>query len=1032
MDEKILLKYQRRIDDFLSSVSDNLVYRDYIPLTVEAAITPEPVPFADRLNLDYHPVHERESWGYDWASAWFHVTAEVPEEFAGKELCLRFHVGGEALVFDENGVPVYGLTGYSVFDELYCKERMVIGSGFKAHDKVEYYIECAANGLFGCPLPRPHDVTTPVATCGVGSRLLKHMRLCIFDRDTWGMLLDMRILNGILKSCGLKDYRGKRMLKILTDAMDLFNYDCSNAPKVRAMLKEKAFSAPAEYSALTAWSVGHGHLDVGWLWPVRESIRKAARTFSSQIVLMEKYPEYVFGASQAVLYEMIKENYPALYEKVRHYVQSGRWEVQGGMYVEADCNLTSGESLVRQFLHGKNFFRDEFGVEVKNLWLPDVFGYSANLPQIIRKSGCDYFLTQKLSWNEFNTFPHNTFNWVGVDGTSVLSHFPPENNYNAFGSSEQRIAAANRFAEAGVMDAFMSLYGIGDGGGGASEDFVENNLRQKNLEGCPKVVFGRADEFFEHIKDLSSELPSWHGELYFELHRGTMTSQARVKRGNRKCEQSLSALEFLYSALPVKEYPAAELDKIWKNVLLNQFHDILPGSSIHMVYETAEKDHARILQRSEELARAAAGKLFEASEKGAVLVNTLSCDVCEAVELPESWGTAQVCDAEGKMVASQLEDGKVVTLLPLPGNSFNNITQAPGKAVPVAPLNDLVLENKLIRYEFNNSGQLISAFDKERNCEIMQAPGNVLSLYHDRPLNNEAWDIEVYYQHDKAGEWHGKLQSGFTGPVRSSLKFVYNNGQSAMEQQIFLRPGSKRLDFCTRIDWQENRMMLRTSFPVNVAASEAVYDIQYAYLKRPVADNTIYDRARFECCGQRYADISDSLGGVALMNDCKYGYRIKDNVMDLALLRSPRHPDARADIGEHFFTYSFMPHSADHVGSGVIDEAAALNRQPCCFDGFQTGAAQPLCRQIAGKGISLEITKKAERADSWIVRVVETAGKHSSGTLFWRDDNISIHETDLIEWADLGSVELNGKQQQITLKPFEIKTYMVSYGSKDK
>lgn len=1025
MDEKILQKYQSRIADFLRDISDNLVYRDYIPLTVEIAVTPSPVSFEKRLELEYHPVHEKETWGYDWASAWFHLTAEVPEKFAGKELCLRFHVGGEALVFDENGVPVYGLTGFSLFHQLYCKERMVIGSDFKAHEKLEYWVECAANGLFGCPLPQPHDTTTPVPTPGVGSRLLKHMRLCIFDRNTWAMLLDMRILYGILDSYGLKDYRGKRMLWILTQALELFNYDCGNAAKVRAFLAKEAFAFPAASTAPVAWSVGHGHLDVGWLWPVKESIRKAARTFSSQIVLMEKYPDYVFGASQAVLYKMIKENYPELYEKVRHWVKSGRWELQGGMYVEADCNLTSGESLVRQFLHGKNFFRDEFGIEVKNLWLPDVFGYSGNLPQIIRKSGCDYFLTQKLSWNEFNTFPHHTFNWVGVDGSSVLSHFPPENNYNAFGASDLRITAMNRFAEAGKINAFLSLYGIGDGGGGPSEDFVENNLRQRDLDGCPKVIFGRGDDFFEHIKDQSKNLPVWHGELYFERHRGTMTSQARTKRGNRKCEQLLTALEFLQSALPVENYPAMELDSIWKNILLNQFHDILPGSSIHMVYTTAEEDYRRILQQCDDIMRKAAAKLFTPAEKSAVLVNSLSCSVCETVEMPESWGNSAVIDENGNPVPGQLENGKVVIAPELSGNSFTAIQAQELPVEPVKVLEELILENELICYKFNRSGQLISAFDKKRACEVMSAPGNVLTFYHDRPLANEAWDVEVYYPQDRITVWHGETEGqGFSGPVRSVLNFVYRNGKTEMHQQVILRRNSSRLDFVTQVDWQENRIMLRTAFPVNVCSNEAAYDIQYAYLKRTTTDNTIYDQAQFECCGQRYADLSDRGGGAALLNDCKYGYRIKGNVMDLALLRSPRHPDAFADLGMHRFTYSFLPHGADHIEGGVIPEAASLNRQVLFFDHYTVANAEPLCRQLSGENISLEVTKKAEKSDAWVIRVVETAGSYSAGKLLWRKKPLKVYETNLVEWENFGDVELNGKIQEISLRPFEIKTFI--------
>lgn len=1025
MEEKILFNYQDRIEKFLHSNSDNLVYRDYVLLDAEVAVTENVIPFEDRLSLNYTKVHEKEHWGYDWASGWFRFTAEVPENFAGKELCLRIHLGSEGLFFDENGVPVYGVTGYSCFDELYCKERYVIGKNFKAGEKLEFYLQAAAHGLFGCALPRPHDLETPVHTIGSGTRLLKHMRLCIFDREMWAMLLDMRILYGIVKSYGLKDYRGKRLLRILSEALDIFNYDCRNAAKVREMLAEKAYSCKAASSAPLAWSIGHGHLDVGWLWPVSASIGKAARTFSSQIALMEKYPDYVFGASQAVLYRMVKENYPELYEKVRKYVASGRWEVQGGMYVEADCNLSSGESLVRQFLHGKNFFKDEFGIEVNNLWLPDVFGYSGNLPQIIRKSGCDWFLTQKLSWNNFNKFPHHTFRWQGVDGSTVLSHFPPENNYNAFGNSELRITAMNSFEESGIVDGFICLYGIGDGGGGPSEDFVENNLRQRDLDGCPKVVMGRADEYFKRLAAVENKLPMWKGELYFECHRGTMTSQARIKRGNRKSEQGLTALEFLSSSLELADYPAKELDELWKNVLLNQFHDILPGSSIHKVYEVAEADYARISQEIYRLMKSAAEKLFKPSENEAVLVNSLSVPYKNYLVLPESWKDKTPV-INGMELPVQLENGVPVAAVDLPPDSFTAVTVKNKKAPDAEKLDDLVLENELIRYTFAANGQLISAFDKERGEEVLAGAANVLSFYHDIPRANEAWDIEIYYPDDFAGEWCGEAAgNNFTGKVRSVLNFRYRTEKSVLTQQAVLGANSRRLDFITEVDWHEDRMMLRTAFPVNVFSDEAAYDIQYAYLKRKTNDNTIYERAQFECCGQRYADLSDGNCGAALLNDCKYGYKIKDNVLDLALLRSPRFPDAKADIGKHTFTYSFLPHSGNLVESSVMREAAVLNREVSIFDGMTTGNAEPFCRWLEGENISLEVVKKAEKADCRVIRMVETAGRRSKGKICWRNKDVKVWETNLIEWENGKAAEISDGIQEIELKPFEIKTFMV-------
>ena len=1027
MHEKFLINRQARINNFLSSVRDNLTYRNYIPLNAEVAVTAQPVSFADRLHLEYQPVHEKELWGYDWANGWFHFTAVIPENFAGKELCLRIHTGSEMLLFDDEGVPIYGLTGFSIFDQLYCKERFVIPRRFKAGEKVEFWMQSVAHSLYGCPLPNPENLSEINASSGCGTRLLKHMRLCIFDREMWGMLLDMRLLAGIMNSYAIADFRGKRMLQILNDALDIFNYDNNKASEVRRMLKEKAFFSPAGSSVPTAWATGHGHLDIGWLWPVPIATGKAARTFSSQIALLEKYPEYIVGASQAYLYRIIKENYPELYAKIKKAVAGGRWEVQGGMYVEADCNITSGESLIRQFLHGKNFFRDEFGVDVNNLWIPDVFGYSGNLPQISLKAGCGNFLTQKLSQNNFNQIPHHTFIWRGVDGSKLLGHFLPENTYAAFASSDQRIAAMNHFAEAGICDTFVSLYGIGDGGGGPSEDFVENNLRQQDLDGCPKTVFGRTDKFFENLARYRDKLPELRGELYFENHYGTLTSQSRTKRGNRYSEQLLPAVEFICSQIDLDHYPAEELDSLWKMLLLNQFHDILPGSSIHEVYEQTEKDYAHIASRCHILAGQAAEKLFIPAPGNAVLVNTLSVPYTRSVALPENWGNCTVEYDSGKTLPVQYENGRLYCLPELLPGSFTAIRRTMLPAPEVTPLDAPVLENELIRYQFNARGQLVSAFDKERNCQIMAACGNVLSLYHDRPLQYEAWNLEKYYPCDRLPDaLQADRFTGFAGEVRSVLTFDFKFGKSTMTQQVILHKNSKQLDFATTVDFQESRMMLRTEFPVNVYSHEAAYDIQYAYIKRPTGNNNIIEEAQIECCGQRYADLSDGNGGVALLNDCKYGYRIKDNVIDLALLRSPRYPDADADKGLHHFTYSFLPHNGSLTESGVISAGAALNRAPLLFDGFAAGNSQPVCRQISGDGISLEVVTKAEQAAALSLRVVETCGKNSSGILQYSADAPEVWECDLMEWNMLHKEKIDGNRQQITLKPFEIKTFMVT------
>ncbi|MBR2439341.1 MAG: alpha-mannosidase [Lentisphaeria bacterium] len=1020
MHDKIFEMYQQRIRILLDHEIEK-AYPQSVPLNTEYAVTEGPVTYANRLGLEYQTTKEGKDWGHEWQSAWMRVSAEVPESFAGKELCLRINTGGEALLF-ENGIPRFSFTDRCAFSENYYKDRYILDGTFSAGDKIEYWIEAVCNGMFGVNLPGAM-AKAPEAPLGTYTAKFKYLRLCVFDRELWQFLLDMAAANDLLNSYEKTHYRAKQLLHILNETLDCYGYDPANASAARKILAEKVFSCRAADSALTAYSVGHSHLDIAWLWPVRESIRKSARTFSSQLYLMEKYPGYIFGASQAQLYQMTKEHYPEIYAQIKERVKEGRWELQGGMWVEADNNIISGESAVRQFLHGKNFFMDEFGVDVRNHWLPDVFGYSAAMPQLIKKSGCDYFMTQKISWSKINQFPHHTFRWVGVDGSEVISHFLPEDTYNADGRPGQRKKAQDNFREGGYLPGFLSLYGIGDGGCGPKEEHVEGCLRMQNLEGCPKSVFSKASDFFEILKDYKYQLPSWNGELYLEVHRGTLTTHAKTKRNNRKCEQALTALEFLASHLPTEEYPAEKLDKAWKNVLLNQFHDIIPGSSIHQVYDVVEKEYAEILQMAEAETLAAGKKLFSAKADSAVLVNTLSTVWSGTVELPAHWAGSAVTDDKGNRYPAQTEDGRYFISVTVPPSSFLTLCKGAIFADRTNHSDERVLENDLIRYEFDSNGQLVRAFDKTCGKEVLSGPANLLSVYYDRPMGfADAWDIEIYYPHDfKEHPECVEISSRTSGPVRSRIDFTFKTGESTIRQRAILLSGSKRLDFETEVDWKERRTMLRTAFPVNVSAENAAFDIQYSFLKRSTFDNTSRDEAKFEVAGQRFADLSSDDYGAALLNDCKYGYKVKGSTLDLNLLRSPAFPDYLADLGTHKFTYSFLPHEGDLISSSVQAESAALNRTPILIDGVSAETFKPLCT-VDSSAVTLEVVKKAEKDHSIILRLVENHGKHSAAVLNLRDNGTRVSLTNLIEWECGESLPVENGSVSLKFTPFEIKT----------
>ena len=1010
MHPNIIKMYKERYNEFLLCLKKD-IYPDTTPLSATFACTDEPVKFTDRLTLEYKEIKQGEVWGSKWQSAWFNFTVEVPERFANKELCLRIHTGGEALLFDDAGEPVYALTGFSVYDANFYRDRYVIGKKTPG-TKLNYWIEGAANGLFGVILPDGRDLK-PLHKHGDFAPKIQRMELSVFDREVWELMIDMTVMESMMDVSTCDTRRGMRMLYEINKAIDIYNYNPANAAKTRQYLAEKVFSFPAASTAMTVTCVGHAHIDVGWFWPVRESIRKVARTFSTQLALMEKYPDYIFGASQAELYMMVKENYPALFERIKEKVREGRWEIQGGMWVEADCNLISGESMIRQFLYGKNFFMDEFGYEVRNLWIPDVFGYSASMPQIIKKSGCDYFLTQKISWSEVNKFPHNTFRWRGIDGSEVLTHFPPEDSYNALCTPKQRINAENNFKENMFLDEFISLTGIGDGGGGPSEEWLSRNERMKNWDGCPKARYGTAAGYFDRLAKHMDELPYWDGELYLEMHRGTLTTQAAVKKGNRYCEQALTALEFFASCGDLNDYPTAVIAKSYRDLLRNQFHDILPGSSIKLVYDRTLKEYAETLENCKTEMNRVAAKLFEIAPDCATVVNTLSVPWKGILDLPSGW---QGFDVEGAEAVNRNQ-----IRISVPPGSFTVLKKGAAKTCSRSKLTEPVLENELIRYTFALDGSLLSVYDKTCSRELMAQPGNIMALYKDLPPVYDAWETEIYYKRNEIGTMQGEWLGGSSDHVAAELNFVFKSEKSTMNQTIRLRPDSKRLDFITSVDWHEDHLMLRTEFPT-VIRGRAFFDIQYGQYERATHDNTSWDEAKYEVCGQKYADLSCSDFGMAILNDCKYGYRIKDGNISLSLLRSPKYPDFEADMGKHSFVYSLYPHEGDLSESEVCSEAAALNRTPFIAEGFAAPAAFDFPCRIKGEGVSLEIVKKAEKSNARIVRLVEYKGRFSKAELQFGKKIKKVSYTNLIEWESGDELPLLDQCTNITLKPYEIIT----------
>ena len=989
-------------------------------LSAEFGWSKEPTPFSERLNLDYKPIKEGEDWAKKWESAWFHLQGKVPENWAGESIAAELDFSGEGLVFDSEGIALQGITTGSIWDPNFSRTRVPLIDSSTGGEKIDLWVEAAANSLFGV-FTDPDPAQESPKRHGWFDAKVEKMQIGIFDKELWHLYLDVRILLGLVKRLDEKSVRRSRAILALNNCVNAFGDNLRRVKQARECLKTE-LSKPAAASDLNVAAIGHAHIDTGWLWPVRETVRKCARTYATQLSIIDNYPDYIFGASQPQHYQFVKDNYPELYERIKKAVKSGNWEAQGGMWVEADCNLISGESMVRQLLHGKNFFKDEFGVDVDNLWLPDVFGYSAALPQILKKSGINYFLTQKLSWSQFNEFPHHTFNWRGIDGTEILTHFPPENTYNSELDTEFLIPARDSFKEKDRIDEFISLFGVGDGGGGPKPENIELGRRMADLENSPKLRFDTAKNFFDRLNEHKDNVETWVGELYLELHRGTLTTHALVKKQNRKLEYKLRAVEMFWACLPLETYPSEELDSLWKKLLINQFHDIIPGSSINLVYQTTHKEYEEIHESCDGLINEAGQALFDDDPDSFVLANTLSYPWQGMVHVPESFSGYSILDENGQPVPLQETAGGFAAAVDLKPFSFTTFKKGDSVQSKMKMGEHLSLENDLIRYEFDNNGQLVSAFDKEVKKDVLNGAGNVLSLYEDRPNDWDAWDVDFYYR-DALLEMAAASNAvpGSTGDVVQEVKFSLSVGNSKIEQTVSLNPTSKRLDFDTSIDWKEKHKMLRVHFPVNVRSERASFDIQYGHVKRNTHRNTSWDKAKFEVVGHKYADLSDHDYGVALMNDCKYGYMVHDTILDLNLLRSPNNPDPDADQGTHEFTYSLFPHQYDLIRSAVLTESACLNQKPILFEGAGSEAKMPV--GLTGEGLELSVLKKAEKEDIWIIRIVETAGRQSTGSL---ELHGTITECDLMEMKDMGAPESVKSEMQVSLSAFEIKTYKIT------
>lgn len=962
-------------------------------------------------------------WGPAYRQVWFRLCGSVPRSWAGQEVVARLNVGGERTVWKGNS-PIFGVDG--------PHQHYRIAKSARGGERIELYVQAYANN----PEVRIHGIPPErkALTCDVGESVLS-----VFDTELWQFYLDCKFAFKLMKSLPAGTPAREHLLRGLNDAINLFD------PQRRQTLLQankavREASAPKltdRYHQLTP--VGHAHLDTAWLWPVEITQLKFAHTASTQLALMDEYPEYVFVHSQPAQYEWLEKRWPKLFERVKDKVASGQWEPVGSMWVESDMNLPGGESLVRQLLYGKRYFAKKFNIETKDLWLPDVFGYSAALPQLLAKSGVEYFLTQKISWNQFNRFPHNTFWWQGIDGTKIWSHFPPADTYNGNGEPGELQKHLTQHRDHARSDHGLYIFGHGDGGGGPTAEMIEMLRRGARGPGLPEIEWQKAIEFFEEAKAKSQDLPTWSGELYFELHRGTYTSQANNKKMNRTCEFLLRDLE-LISCFDTEfpgSYPQAQVERLWKTVLLNQFHDIIPGSSVTEVYEDSAKEYADVVDKAQNLLRERLERIATQQDTSKferpVALFQFAETVTEAKIKPPKGETPQSIVCQGEVLPVQSLDmfGEKSILFQAPEAALGGVVIGDLKATPAPVLPRLVSKNRRIENEhfsvrFDGHGNITSVVSQDDNVEFIE-PGslaNQFQIFEDKPTCWSAWDVDIFaLETQKNLVQSERFEVVEKGPVRVAMEIEKQFGKSRIIQRISLGP-TPGIRFDTQIDWHETEKMLKVAFPINVNATKATCEIQFGNVERPTHRNTSWDMAKFEICAQKWIDISEGDHGAALINDGKYGHDVLGNTMRMTLLRAPKAPDPTCDMGTHRFTYVLLPHFGAYNWSGVVQAGYALNApMRYRYLSKSKGEEKSPNRLIAcdDRNLVVEAVKKSEDSKALIVRLYECHNARGSAELSCGRRIKAAFLCDLLE-NELEELQIENGAVQFDYKPFEIIT----------
>ncbi|TDC10356.1 alpha-mannosidase [Nonomuraea longispora] len=968
------------------------LYPESVPLEVAVWHAPdEPVPVAEGLAATPEPIAAGDAWGVPWGTSWFTVTGTVPREWAGRTVEALLDLGFdedmpgfqcEGLVYLPDGTPVKGLNPRN--------QWVRVGAPVKGGEQVRLHVEAASNPVILGRHPFQPTRLGDKETAGSDPLYrLTRMDLAVFDDNVWQLVMDLEVLGELMHQLPVDGARRWELLRAVNRALDVVDLQDVNgtAAAARAELTG-VLSAPAVPSAHRVSAVGHAHIDSAWLWPLRETVRKVARTASNMTALLEDEPDFVFAMSQAQQWAWIKEHRPEVWAKVTKAVAAGRFVPAGGMWVESDTNMPGSEAMARQFVHGKRFFIDEFGVDNEEVWLPDTFGFAAGLPQIIKAAGSKRLLTQKISWSQTNTFPHHTFLWEGLDGTRIFTHFPPVDTYNCSMTGGELAHAARNFKDKGAARHSLAPTGWGDGGGGTTREMIAKAARVRDLEGSPAVTWETPADFFAKAEAEYPHPPVWAGELYLELHRATLTSQAKTKQGNRRSEHLLREAELWAATAAVRAgapYPYAQLDRIWKTVLLHQFHDILPGSSIAWVHREARRTYELVAEELNAVIDTAQRALAGDASGGTLVFNGA----------PHARGGVP---AGG---AARPEPGVQTSVRERDGGGH-------------------VLDNGLLRVEVDARGLVVSIYDVAAGRETV-APGRaagLLQLHPDFPNKWDAWDVDEFYRNSVTDLTEADGVSLVDGSVRVRRSF----GSSSVTQVLTL--SGRRLDIDTDVDWHETEKFLKLAFPLDVHADRYASESQYGHVFRATHTNTSWEAAKFEACNHRFVHVEEPGWGVALVNDSTYGHDVTrtageegtTTTVRVSLLRAPRFPDPETDQGVHRFRHALVPGAT--IGDAVR-EGYVVNLPERRVPGDAEVA--PLVTVDDDAVVVTAVKLADDESGDVVVRFHESRGGRVRATLTPGFPVAEVVETDLLERPTAEPRRHDGPVP-LTLRPFELVT----------